>query len=84
MCIRDSFSGRVLVLAAERDFQVPMTDFEAWKKALAGKKDVMFKSYPTLDHLFIAGQGKSNEDEYKKPGHVSPEVIDDLAKFLAQ
>lgn len=78
------FSGRVLVLAAERDFQVPMTDFEAWKKALAGKKDVMFKSYPTLDHLFIAGQGKSNEDEYKKPGHVSPEVIDDLAKFLAQ
>jgi hypothetical protein len=78
------FSGRVLVLAAERDFQVPMTDFEAWKKALAGRKDAAFKSYPALNHLFIAGEGKSSEDEYRKPGHVAPETIDDLAKFFAQ
>jgi uncharacterized protein len=78
------FSGRVLVLAPERDFQVPMTDFEAWKQALAGRKDATFKSYPTLNHLFIAGQGKSSEDEYKKPGHVAPEVIDDLVKFFTQ
>jgi dienelactone hydrolase len=78
------FSGHVLVLAAERDFQVPMTDFAAWKKALEGRKDTTFKSYPTLNHLFIAGAGPSNEDEYKKPGHVSPDVIDDLAKFLSQ
>jgi hypothetical protein len=75
--------GRVLVLAAERDFQVPMTDFAEWKKVLAGRKDVAFKSYPALNHLFIAGEGKSNEDEYKKPGHVAAEVVDDLAKFLA-
>jgi hypothetical protein len=78
-----SFSGRVLVLATERDFQVPMTDFEAWKKALAGRKDTTFKSYPKLNHLFMAGEGKSSEEEYKKPGHVAPETIDDLAKFLA-
>lgn len=78
------FSGHLLVLAGERDFQVPMTDFEQWKKVLAGRKDVVFKSYPALNHLFIAGAGKSSEDEYKKPGHVAPEVIDDLAKFLAQ
>jgi hypothetical protein len=78
------FPGRVLVLAAERDFQVPMTDFAEWKKALAGRKDVVFKSYPALNHLFMAGEGKSTEDEYKKPGHVAPEVIGDLAKFLAQ
>jgi len=78
------FPGRVLVLAAERDFQVPMTDFEAWRRALAGRKDVVFKSYPALNHLFLAGVGKSTEDEYKKPGHVAPEVIEDLAKFLTQ
>jgi len=77
------FPGRVLVLAAERDFQVPMTDFGEWKKVLAGRKDVTLKSYPALNHLFMAGEGKSNEDEYKKPGHVAPEAIDDLAKFLA-
>ena len=78
------FSNRILVLAAERDFQVPMTDFEAWKKALAGRKDVTFKSYPTLNHLFLAGEGTSSEEEYKKPGHVAAEVIDDLVKFLSQ
>jgi hypothetical protein len=78
------FPGRVLVLAGERDFQVPMTDFDAWKKALTGRKDVVFKSYPALNHLFMPGEGKSTEDEYKKPSHVAPEAIDDLAKFLTQ
>ena len=79
------FTGRVLVLAAERDFQVPMTDFEAWKKALAGRKDVVFKSYLSLNHLFMAGEGKEHRGtEYKKPGHVAADVIDDLAKFLTQ
>jgi hypothetical protein len=78
------FPGRVLVLAAERDFQVPMTDFGEWKKVLAGRKDAAFKSYPALNHLFMAGVGKSSEDEYRKPGHVAPEAIDDLAKFLTQ
>jgi len=79
------FPGRVLVLAGERDFQVPMTDFAAWKQALAGRKDAaVFKSYPALNHLFLAGEGKSTEEEYKKPGHVAADVIDDLAKFLTQ
>src|SRR5581483_6039115 len=78
------FPGRVLVLAGERDFQVPMTDFELWKKVLAGKQGVTFKSYPSLNHMFMPGQGKSTEEEYHKAGHVAPEVIDDLAKFLSQ
>ena len=79
------FPGRVLVLAAERDFQVPMTDFVAWKKALAGRPDAaVFKSYPALNHLFMAGEGKSSPEEYRKPGHVAAEAIDDLAKFLTQ
>jgi len=79
------FPGRVLVLAGERDFQVPMTDFAEWKKALAGRKDAaVFKSYPALNHLFMAGEGKSTEEEYKKPGHVAADTIDDLARFLTQ
>jgi hypothetical protein len=30
----------------------------------------------------VAGEGKSTEEEYRKPGHVSVEVIDDIAKFV--
>jgi hypothetical protein len=40
------------------------------------------KAYPTLNHVFVAGEGKSTEEEYRKPGHVSAEVIDDIAKFV--
>jgi len=57
-------------------------EFEAWKTAMAKSKNVTAKSYPSLNHLFVAGEGKSNEQEYRKPGHVSAEVIDDIAKFV--
>jgi hypothetical protein len=37
------------------------------KAALGTRKDVTFHSYPTLNHLFIADEGKSTELEYRKP-----------------
>jgi hypothetical protein len=72
----------VLVLQGERDFEANMKDFALWKAGLAGRKDAVFQSYPSLNHLFIAGEGKGGELEYRKPGHVSPEVIDEIAKFV--
>jgi alpha-beta hydrolase superfamily lysophospholipase len=74
----------LLVLQGERDFQSNMKDFGLWKAGLAARKDVVLKSYPTLNHLFVAGEGKSTEAEYRKPGHVSQEVIDDIAKWVAK
>lgn len=72
----------MLILQGERDFQVTMKDFALWKAALGARKDVTFHSYPALNHLFIAGEGKSTELEYRKPGHVFPDVIDDIAKWV--
>ena len=40
------------------------------------------RTYPALNHLFVAGEGKSTEAEYRKTGHVAPEVIEDIAKFV--
>jgi len=74
----------ILILQGERDFQVGMKDFDAWKSGLAGRRDVTAKSYPALNHLFVAGEGKSTEAEYQKGGHVAPEVVDDLAKFMGK
>jgi len=74
----------MLFLQGERDFQVTTKDFALWKTGLAARKDVTFKSYPALNHLFVAGEGKSTEAEYRKPGHVAPEVIDDIAKWIGQ
>jgi fermentation-respiration switch protein FrsA (DUF1100 family) len=72
----------MLILQGERDYQVRMKDFDLWKAALAHKKDVTLRSYPKLNHLFVAGEGRSTPEEYDKPGHVSPEVIGDIADWI--
>ncbi len=72
----------MLILQGERDYQVTMEDFDGWKKALAGRKDVTFKSYPDLNHLFATGKGKSRPVEYTRPGNVAPEVVEDIARWI--
>jgi dienelactone hydrolase len=75
-------SAPSLVLQGDRDFEVTSKEFTVWKTGLAGRRDAVFKSYPSLNHYFVAGEGKSTDQEYRKPGHVAPEVIDDIAKFI--
>jgi dienelactone hydrolase len=74
----------ILVLQGERDYQVTMTEFNLWKTALNGQKGVVLKSYPALNFLFVAGEGKSLPAEYNKPGHVAPQVIDDIVAFIGK
>ncbi len=72
----------MLVLQGERDYQVTMDEFARWKAALAGKPNVTFHSYPALNHLFIAGTGKSLPAEYETAGHVDEAVIRDIAEWI--
>jgi hypothetical protein len=72
----------MLVLQGGRDYQVTAEDFDAWKAALAGRKDVTFKLYPKLDHLFIAGEGKSTPADLQRPGNVDRAVIEDIAQWV--
>lgn len=77
-----TLASPMLVLQGERDYQVTMKDFENWKTSLAAKKDVTFKSYPSLNHLFISGQGKITPAEYEVAGNVDKEVIEDIARWV--
>jgi uncharacterized protein len=72
----------MLVLQGERDYQVTMEEFSRWKSALVDRTDVSFRSYPTLNHLFVAGTGKSVPAEYNTPGHVSEAVVRDIATWI--
>jgi uncharacterized protein len=72
----------MLVLQGERDYQVTMEEFARWKSALSGRADVSFRSYATLNHLFVAGTGKSVPAEYNTPGHVSEAVVQDIVKWI--
>ncbi|HSF40989.1 MAG TPA: alpha/beta fold hydrolase [Thermoanaerobaculia bacterium] len=73
-----------LILQGERDYQVTMEDFELWRKALADRKDVLFKAYPDLNHLFMEGKGKAAPEEYGRPGHVAQKVVEDVAGWILQ
>lgn len=72
----------ILIVQGERDYQVTMADFAVWKKALADRPNVRFRTYPKLNHLFMEGEGKAKPEEYNKAGHVAREVVDDLAAWI--
>jgi dienelactone hydrolase len=72
----------ILVLHGERDYQVTMEDFARWKEALDGQNNAKLISYHHLNHLFIAGQGKSTPQEYSAPGNVAAVVVEDIVKWL--
>jgi uncharacterized protein len=72
----------MLILQGERDYQVTMEEFFRWKSALADRPDVSFHSYPSLNHLFVEGTGKSMPAEYNSPGHVSDAVVRDIATWI--
>jgi hypothetical protein len=72
----------LLVLQGGRDYQTGQVDFERWKEVFRDQSRVTFKLYPKLNHLFIAGEGKSTPDEYAQPGHVAETVVTDIAEWI--
>jgi dienelactone hydrolase len=72
----------VLVLQGERDAQVNMKDFTGWQRALRDAPRSSLRSYPKLNHLFVAGEKPSTPAEYEKPGHVDRKVVEDVATFV--
>lgn len=77
-----SLKQPMLILQGGRDYQVTMSDFQRWEKALSKRPNVEFKYYPDLNHLFIEGNGKSSPAEYNVPGHVAETVIADIADWI--
>jgi dipeptidyl aminopeptidase/acylaminoacyl peptidase len=72
----------MLILQGERDYQVTLADLQGWRDALAGHARVTIKSYPTLNHLFLPGEGKSTPAEYGRAGHIPDFVLDDIADWI--
>jgi uncharacterized protein len=74
----------MLILQGERDYQVTMQDLEGWRNGLRERAKVTIKSYPTLNHLFQPGEGKSTPAEYDRAGHIPDFVLDDIAAWLSK
>jgi uncharacterized protein len=72
----------LLILNGGSDYQVTKKDFDRWKSVLGDRKDVEFKWYPKLSHLFMPVGDKATRKDYDKPGHVSEQVVDDIASWI--
>jgi dienelactone hydrolase len=71
-----------LVVQGGRDYQVPPSVLEGWRAALGGRDDVTIREYPALNHLLMEGSGPSRPAEYAVPGHVAPEVVEELVAWV--
>jgi dienelactone hydrolase len=74
----------MLILQGERDYQVTLADLQGWRNAVGGRTNVTIKSYPTLNHLFLRGEGKSTPSEYERAGHIPDFVLDDIANWITR
>jgi hypothetical protein len=72
----------ILVLQGGRDYQVLPADVDDWEAAVGRHPGLEVKRYPSLNHLFIAGNGVPQPAEYAVPGHVDQGLIDDLARWV--
>jgi uncharacterized protein len=72
----------MLILQGERDYQVTMTDFARWSNAFWNDATVTLKTYPSLNHFFVAGSGVPTDAEYLVEGHVSEEIITDITSWI--
>ena len=82
LAIAKGLKQPLLILQGGRDYQTGQVDFERWKEVFRDHSRVTFKLYPKLNHLFIAGEGKSTPDEYMEPGHVAETVVADVAEWI--
>ncbi len=74
----------LLILQGQRDYQVSNENFELWKNSLKNRKNVGFKTYPLLNHLFEEGAGESTYSEYFTKKNMPEYVINDIHDWLLQ
>ncbi len=73
---------RIYIIQGGKDFQVPETDYELWKKGLEGKVGVTFKNYGEINHLLSAQMEKGDVSQYQKLTNVSEQLIKELAIWI--
>ncbi|KAF5008063.1 hypothetical protein FDECE_5646 [Fusarium decemcellulare] len=73
----------VLFLQGRRDYQVTyQEDYAAFHAQLKDYANLDFRVYDDLNHLFVAGEGRSTPLEYNTPGNVDFQVLRDIERWI--
>ena len=77
----------VFVAQGKNDYQTSLEDYKSWQSALEGYAgETHFALYDGLNHLFAdisAAKGRGTSAEYLNELHVSDQLLDDLADWIA-
>lgn len=82
LAVAQDLKEPILILQGGRDYQVPVQEFELWKNALGNKDNATFLLYPSLNHIFLPGEGPGFPLEYSLSGHIPIEVARDIATWI--
>ncbi|CAM3047059.1 alpha/beta fold hydrolase [Paenibacillus sediminis] len=72
----------LFIAQGENDVQVDKSNLDVWKQDLAGRSNVVYKSYPALTHLFVPYDKPSTGNEYALSANVPEQVVLDLADWI--
>lgn len=71
-----------MILSCGKDYQVTPQELNIIENVLKDKKNINYKFYDNLNHIFIKVEGVPSPSQYNTKGNVSSEVIDDLVKWI--
>lgn len=71
------------IVQGEKDYQIPMTEFELWRATVGASEHVKMQSYPNLTHLFTpTNTDKPSPADYFSPNNVEFQVIWDMSDWI--
>lgn len=75
-------SKPILIIQGGRDYQVDMTEYQAWINGLDGYEKNNLILLDDLNHMLAAGEGQSTPEEYQEYSTVDKKVIDTINAFI--
>lgn len=82
--VASKLSLPMLIIQGGRDYQVTNKDLQIWERHLAGKANVTFKVYATINHLLqegVEGQ-RSTPSEYLIKSTIPGFIINDITQWI--
>lgn len=72
----------VLFIQGSRDYQVTPTELNLWKNKLKNACCATYIQFEKLNHMLLAGEGKSTPNEYNVPNNVPEYVATEIANWV--
>lgn len=77
-----TLNSKILITQGSNDYQVSTGEYNAWVNGLKQQKNITFKYYKNMDHLFAVRKGTSSPADQFKESEISKAFAWDLISFV--